>query len=436
MINRILIDCSDVYSKPWINTGIQRVVRNVIKNIDSAPYNTEAIAVVVQKNTLFRLKDEEKSRTIFNILSLIERGLVKVIEKCWYVYHSKKDLYLTYPTNIHRAVWACFRVFSLGVSIVLRTVRFMRFKFNGLAEIVDCKEGDAIILIDASWNDQCFDLFDRARTEGALVIVVVHDVIPLSHPQFFADVLVRDFTKWFDWVVNNADGIVGVSMHTANQVLKYLPEFKQSEIIPWVDFSYNGEGLPVSRELKTSKALSNIFNASDARRYLTVGTLEPRKNHKYILDAFDLAWADDADIQLIIIGKEGWRCTELVERIKLHKELGKKLIWKRNVSDEELNTLYTKADELIIASFDEGFGLPVVESLARATPVLAAGIEVFREFGNDGIRFFDLQDPSVLAGILVTSDSVSVSEDWTWPNWADSTGMLFNTVIKCSKANV
>jgi glycosyltransferase involved in cell wall biosynthesis len=436
VINRILVDCSDVYSKPWINTGIQRVVRNVIKNIASAPRDVEAIAVVVQKDHIFRLKDEEKSRVIFNILLFIERGLVKTIEKCWFIYHQRKAQYLTYPKNAHRVIWLFFRVVSLISSITLRIVKFFRFKFNGLAEPIICQAGDVILLIDASWNDQCFEVFDSARSSGAFVVVVVHDVIPLARPDFFADVLVQDFNQWFKWVVNNTDGIIGVSKHTANQVSHFIPRFLKNSISPWVSHSYNGEGLPVSSDLKNSKSLIKMFAASDGRRYLNVGTLEPRKNHAYILDAFDLAWANGADVKLILIGKEGWRCAELLDRIKQHKQLGNKLIWMRNVSDSELNTIYTKADELIISSFDEGFGLPIVESLARKTPVLASDIEVFREFGDNGIRFFDLENPAELARQLVSDSSVPVSADWTWPSWAESTRMLFDNVIEHSNTNV
>jgi len=104
------------------------------------------------------------------------------------------------------------------------------------------------------------------------------------------------------------------------------------------------------------------------------------------------------------------------------------------VKDAELNTLYSRVDELIMASFDEGFGLPIVESLSRKTPVLAADIEVFREFGTDGIRFFDLNSPQELARLLTSREQSVVPDDWTWPDWAESTRMLFEKLIDHSNA--
>ena len=379
------------------------------------------------------VKDIEKKRVFFNVLSFIERGLAKVIEKCWDVYHERKPRYMTYPRNIHRAIWACFRVFSLVLSSGLQVVKFLRKKVNGLAGPANCGAGDIVLLVDASWNDQCFEVYGRARKNGALIVVVVHDVIPLSRPEFFADVLVRDFARWFEWAVNNTDGIVAVSKRTANQVMRYMPDYLHTDVRPWVDYSYNGEGLPASGDVKL-QSLASVFVEGDGRRYLCVGTLEPRKNHVYILDAFDLAWRSGVNVKLILVGKQGWRCADLLERINSHQQLGKNLIWMSEVNDAELHTLYSKVDELIMASFDEGFGLPIVESLSRKTPVLAADIEVFREFGSDGIRFFDLNSPSELASLLATRNQPTVPDDWTWPNWAESTRMLFEKVIDHSNA--
>jgi alpha-1,2-rhamnosyltransferase len=416
-------------NKPWINTGIQRVVKNVINNLGAAPDPIKASPVMVQNNRLLLLKDNQKNRVIFGALSYIERALVKVIDQCWFVYHERKAKYLSYPKNIHRAIWACFRVFSLIFSITLRIVKSIRFVFNGAVGVAECGPGDIILLVDASWNDQCFEVFDHARKNGALVVVVVHDVIPLSRPEFFADALVQDFTSWFEWVVNSTDGIVGVSKHTANEVEKHMPKYLRKNVGPWIDFSYNGDGLQKSDNSNGLKLLKKIFSDDDGKRYLSVGTLEPRKNHAYILDAFDLAWGSGANVKLIIIGKEGWRCSELLGRIKSHKELGKRLIWKRNVSDAELNTLYSAVDELVLASFDEGFGLPIVEALVRKTPVLASDIVVFREFETDAIQYFKLTDPVNLSQLLISDRDLRVAEGWGWPDWHDSSKILFQKII-------
>jgi alpha-1,2-rhamnosyltransferase len=220
-----------------------------------------------------------------------------------------------------------------------------------------------------------------------------------------------------------------VSKHTANEIEKHMPKYLRKNVGPWIDFSYNGDGLQKSDNSNGLKLLKKIFSDDDGKRYLSVGTLEPRKNHAYILDAFDLAWGSGANVKLIIIGKEGWRCSELLGRIKSHKELGKRLIWKRNVSDAELNTLYSAVDELVLASFDEGFGLPIVEALVRKTPVLASDIVVFREFETDAIQYFKLTDPVNLSQLLISDRDLRVAEGWDWPDWHDSSTILFQKII-------
>src|SRR5690606_20966063 len=59
--------------------------------------------------------------------------------------------------------------------------------------------------------------------------------------------------------------------------------------------------------------------------YLAVSTIEPRKNHEYLLDAFELAWAAGSDARLCIIGRIGWKREELVRRIRGHAEFGRRL---------------------------------------------------------------------------------------------------------------
>ena len=71
----------------------------------------------------------------------------------------------------------------------------------------------------------------------------------------------------------------------------------------------------------------------------------------------------------------------MIERIKHHPELGKRLGWHESVNDAELSRLYASCDALIAASFAEGFGLPIVEAGHFGKPVLASDIPVFREVG-------------------------------------------------------
>ena len=120
-----------------------------------------------------------------------------------------------------------------------------------------------------------------------------------------------------------------------------------------------------------------------------VGTLEPRKGHEQVLDAFELLWRMGEEIQLLIVGKPGWHTDALAHRLRTHPQRGKGLHWIEDASDEYLERLYQAAQCLIAASHAEGFGLPLIEAARHGLPILARDIPVFREVAGSHASYFD-----------------------------------------------
>jgi len=128
-----------------------------------------------------------------------------------------------------------------------------------------------------------------------------------------------------------------------------------------------------------------------------VGTLEPRKGHAQTLDAFEALWAEGVDVNLAIVGKEGWLVDDLAKRLRGHKERGKRLFWLEGVSDEYLERAYAASVCLIAASRGEGFGLPLIEAAQYKLPIMARDIPVFREVAGEHAFFFSASDGTELA---------------------------------------
>ncbi len=84
------------------------------------------------------------------------------------------------------------------------------------------------------------------------------------------------------------------------------------------------ENITPSKRLPSdaSTLLNNLF---DRESFLMVGTLEPRKGYAQVLKAFEQLWQSDIDVNLIIIGKEGWMTEKLVDRLRAHQEQNKRL---------------------------------------------------------------------------------------------------------------
>ena len=134
--------------------------------------------------------------------------------------------------------------------------------------------------------------------------------------------------------------------------------------------------------------------------FLTVGTIEPRKSYSQILSAFEELWACGVDINLVIIGKQGWMVEKLIDAINGHRELNRRLFWLQNISDEYLEVIYASSDCLIAASQGEGFGLPLIEASVHGLPVIARDIPVFREVAGESAYYFSGLESKDLSGVI------------------------------------
>lgn len=165
--------------------------------------------------------------------------------------------------------------------------------------------------------------------------------------------------------------------------------------------------------------------------FLCVGTLEPRKNLDILIDAFEIRWNDGHKDKLILIGREGWLCEELLLRIRRHPERERRLFWFNDVGDTDLALAYRQASALIFPSVVEGFGLPLVEALSQGLPVIASDILVFREIAGNHGRFFPPHDAWALASAIREHSSATSNagaSPFRWPTWEESTRHLLITL--------
>jgi len=167
-----------------------------------------------------------------------------------------------------------------------------------------------------------------------------------------------------------------------------------------------------------------------------VGTIEPRKNHAYVLDAFDSLWAHGEEATLVILGRPGWKTESFLERVADHPQLDKQLFWVRDASDAELDYAYRNASALIIASKIEGFGLPVVEAFQRGLPVLCSDIPVFREIAAGKATFFGLSHPQHLIDAVThfcrnnDPSQRGLRQPQSWISWRESAEQLCDAIMR------
>jgi glycosyltransferase involved in cell wall biosynthesis/ADP-heptose:LPS heptosyltransferase len=281
--------------------------------------------------------------------------------------------------------------------------------------------------------------FTKLRNHGVKVIFVVYDILCVKMPQYFQQSFVDIFKNWLQVVVES-DGVICISEAVKIDFLSWLEEHpattrERSFLCEWFHL---GADIVNSNPSKgnpddANRVLQQIKNHTLS--FLMVGTIEPRKGYSQVLEAFEMLWQDNNDYCLVIVGKKGWKVDALINKIRYHTELHKRLYWLDSISDEFLEKIYTTADCLIAASEGEGFGLPLIEAAKIKLPIIARDIPVFREVARQHAYYFinDILPSVIVAAIkdwkmLYHQGSHPRSEMITWLTWAESSNNLLTII--------
>jgi len=432
-MTRLLVECTHVFKHPKINSGIQRVVRNVIKQLPPSAEGVECVPVVLLKGELYRVTRLAPLHSpLFNAIVTFGERLERLAHRFWQL-HQRLDSRC--PTKLARRVlYIGYRLTTFGAfGVPLRLIdRINRHQLPKRCTPLQHQAGDQLVLLDSSWHSDFFLHAERLKRDGVGIVAVIYDLIPLSHPQFYDTRLVQVFSEWFDWITRTADGYMAISATVVDQVREELQRRLGPAQIEnrWFDYFHLGSELDLqSVGAVVEPRLERLF-ATPEPVFLMVSTIEPRKNHGYLLDAFERAWANGSKARLCIAGRIGWKCDALLDRVRSHSELNRRLFMFNDLSDTSLEHAYAHASALVFPSFVEGFGLPLVEAMQRGLPAMGSDIAVFREIGGEFMAYFDLHDPQSLAG-LVTDFELSGRfpaardvADWQWIGWQEASLQL------------
>ncbi|GAA4265353.1 glycosyltransferase family 1 protein [Frondihabitans peucedani] len=185
---------------------------------------------------------------------------------------------------------------------------------------------------------------------------------------------------------------------------------------------------------ETVAATAERLGLGDAPVVLAVGSHEPRKNHLNLLTASELAWREGREFTLVLVGGNAWGDDEFQELVRSLRRKGRSILLLSGVDDETVWSLYGLARFTVFCSINEGFGLPVVESLAIGTPVLTSDFGSMRELGEGhGALVVDPHDPRRMAvsmGRMLDDDDLIVrleaeTESLPVPTWDDYAARLW-----------
>lgn len=271
------------------------------------------------------------------------------------------------------------------------------------------------------------------RRRGVKVQFVVYDLLLKKLAHCFPAGASEILDRWLDTVAQS-DGVICISKAVAAEMQEWVAQNRKPSRRPF-SISWFHLGADIAERSTPARSPSipkNVQASLQARSsFLMVGTVEPRKGHTQVLSAFELLWANGHDANLLIVGKQGWLVETLVEKIRNHPELGKRLYWFEGIDDDYLNELYRQSSALISASLGEGFGLPLIEAAQHGIPLIVRDIPVFREVAGDGALYFAGEEPQALADAVIewralfSSKSHPTPDAVAWLTWEQSAGQLY-----------
>lgn len=224
---------------------------------------------------------------------------------------------------------------------------------------------------------------------AAKKITTVHDLVVYKYPEASHPYIIETQKRRLAWVKKECHMILTDSYATKNDLIKIL--HFDSDIIDVIYPGIGNEYRPVNEEEK--KRIRQKYNLLDDY-ILTVGTIEPRKNLKAVLSAFErflhhpLIASKKQPIEMVIVGKTGWG--EGIKATKYIHQLG-------FVQQEDLPGLYSGATFFIYPSLYEGFGFPVIEAMACGTPVITSNRGSLEEITKDAAVIAEIEMPEDIA---------------------------------------
>jgi len=386
---RVLVEVTDTVSLPY-TTGMQRVARELLARLGNhAPHDRNDRAS--DGSATFAPVVWTPAADWYRTLTADELDALA---------HPREQLPTS--TSIARRIPAPVansvrRVLAIPAMRDLRAAaRHMAHlrRERPLVDRVVAPADPSTVLLDleAAWNDPVSRdrLLPELRRSGARSAVLVADVLPMLHPEWFDGVLVRDFARYLDGHLHHSDLFLCISERTRLDLIEVATA-------RGVRRDLDARVIPLGADIAAAPTDADRDVPSEIgppimRFLLMVGTIEPRKNQALAIDVFDRIAERHPEIGLVLVGKRGWKVDDLIRRIESHPRFGDRLVWLEEVDDTRLGRLYRDAFLTLTPARYEGLGMSVTESLCAGTPVIASTAGALPEAGGDLAEYADADD--------------------------------------------
>jgi glycosyltransferase involved in cell wall biosynthesis len=238
----------------------------------------------------------------------------------------------------------------------------------------------------------------QARRRGLSPVYFLHDIIPITHPEYCRPGEADKHHLRLETMVAGR-GLIVNSAATRAALDDYARAVGWS-LPPCVIAPLAPASLPAPA---STRPLAEPY-------FVVLSTIEPRKNHLLLLHAWRELIEEHGQRapRLVVIGHRGWECEQVVDMLERCEALRGFVVEESRCDDAQLATWLHHAQALLFPSFIEGFGMPLVEALANGLPVIASGLQAFREIAGEIPEYLDpLDGPGWKRAILGYADTAN-----------------------------
>jgi len=247
------------------------------------------------------------------------------------------------------------------------------------------------------------------KHRGLPVVATIMDVIPLSNPEWASTRMRKLKNMLWKHSARNLSYIITISEYSKQQITRHFSIAEEKiHVIPLgVDEKWFQPFDPTGAdEILQKYGLSQPY-------FLFVGTLQPRKNIARMISAYRaLPSAIRNDVPLVIVGRPGWQCDELIKTLTA-PAASPSLRWLRHLPDADLQIVLKQATTLVFPSLHEGFGLPVLEAFAAGVPVITSNTTALTEVAADAAMLINpLDTEEILAAMQTMLEQPDLAADF------------------------
>ncbi|TCT05941.1 glycosyltransferase family 4 protein [Aquabacter spiritensis] len=373
-VRRIIVDCTFITPHP-AQTGIPRVVEHYVRHGAEVAKRLGVDLVAAQcVDGIYHLRGavpaeapasrRDRPSFAFKVVLELVRYLSRILR------HGAELVGALLPARPIRRAMGAIAGWSAGLVSALRRKDSDRRREPGTRFFLGA--GD-ILFCPGYWHDMDMEVYERARAQGAEIVFLVHDILPVTMPTHYQYPWRQDFARRLSRSFGTVSHYYGISRQTLSEV-RAFGAWQGHEVRGSV--AYNGFDPPAPGGGAVLPAVADVLTQ---KPWLMVGTLEPKKGHGDAIAAFEHLWRRGYQRPLVLAGRHGWMSEPIVDAIRASPWLGTRLFWFEGLQDASISALYAGAHALLFGSLAEGFGLPLLEAVAHGTPVLVRDAPVARE---------------------------------------------------------